>query len=336
MKRLCSLVGLMFLTISGFGQTLGGDAAYNFLKTSPSTQLSALGGVNVSNISADLSLGFQNPSLLRKQMDKEFSGNFNLFFSGVKNIQAQAVFYHQKSETVFSGGVNYFHYGTATQTDAAGNVMGEFKPSDYVVQLSAARIYLERWHYGASLKFIQSKYGVYSSSAIALDFGLNYLDSASGFQVGFLARNMGTQLKTYAGIAEDMPFDLQLGFTKRFRNSPFQVSVTAHRLHQFDLAYNDTTFNSDIGVSNSNDGFVANLFRHFVFTGQAYVADKLEFSLGYNVLRRSELKVANATGGLSGISFGVGLLLPKLQFRFARSQYINSTAYHQIGINVKL
>ena len=336
MKRLCGLVIVNFLALSGFCQTIGGDAAYNFLKTSASTQLSALGGVNTSNISTDISLGFQNPALLRKDMDKQFSSNFNLFFSGIKNIHAQAAFYHKKSETVFSAGVNYFHYGTATQTDAAGNIMGDFKPSDYVVQVSAARVYLERWNYGATFKFIQSKYGIYSSNAIALDFGLNYLDSASGFQVGFLARNMGTQLKTYAGIEEDMPFDLQLGFTKRFRNSPFQISVTAHRLNQFDLAYNDTAFNADNGTSGSSNSVVSNLFRHFVFAGQAYVADKLEFSLGYNVLRRSELKVPNATGGLSGISFGVGLLLPKLQFRFGRSQYINSTAYNQVGINIRL
>ena len=336
MKRFCGLVILLFLSKTGLSQTLGGDAAYNFLKTSASTQLSALGGVNTSNISDDISLGFQNPALLRRDMDRQFSSNFNLFFSGIKNIHAQAVFFHQKSATVFSGGVNYFHYGSATQTDAAGNIMGEFRPSDYVVQVSAARVYEERWNYGVTFKFIQSKYGIYSSNAIALDFGLNYLDSASGFQAGFLARNMGTQLKTYAGIQEDMPFDLQLGITKRFRNSPFQLSLTAHRIHQFNLAYNDTAFNSNNGVSKNNDGFIANLFRHFVFAGQAYIGDKLEFSLGYNILRRAELKVPNATGGLSGISFGIGMLLPKLQFRFARSQYINSTAYNQVGINVRL
>lgn len=232
--------------------------------------------------------------------------------------------------------MNYFHYGSSTQTDAAGNVIGEFRPYDYVVQVSAGRKYLERWYYGATLKFIQSRYGIYGSSAIALDIGLNYLDSSKGFQAGFLARNMGTQLKTYAGVGEDLPFDLQLGITKRFANSPFQLSLTAQRLHQFDLTYNDTTFNADNGVSDANDGFVANLFRHFVFAGQAYVGDKLEFTLGYNVLRRFEMKVPNATGGLSGISFGAGLLLPKLQFRFSRSQYLNGTAYNHIGLNVSL
>ena len=336
MKGLCCLVLSCFLAIPGRVQTLGGDAAFGFLNHAGSSQLSALGGVNVSNLSRDLSLSFSQPALLREGMHKEFSAHFNLFFAGIRVLNAQGAFYHKASATVFSGGVQYIHYGGAMQTDAAGNVMGEFRPYDYSVQVSAGRKYLERWYYGATLKFLQSRYGAYGSNAIALDIGLNYLDSSSGFQLGFLARNMGTQIRTYAGRGEDLPFDLQLGFTKHFRNSPFQVSVTAHRLHRFDLSYNDTLFNADYGLSAARDGFIANLFRHFVFAGQAYVGDKLELTLAYNVLRRHEMRVPNATGGLSGISFGAGVLFPAWQFRFARSQYINSTSFNQIGLNVSL
>lgn len=336
MKWWCSLAFLLLQALQGRGQTLGGDAVFGFLNNPASTQLSALGGVNVSNLTTDLSLAFHDPALLRPGMDKQFSANFNMFFSGMRNLHAQGAFYHKKWETTFSGAVQYMHYGNATQTDAAGNILGEFRPFDFVVQVSAGRQYLERWHYGATFKYIQSQYGIYGSNAVAVDFGLNYLDSSSGLQVGFLARNMGTQIKTYAGQGEDLPFDLQLGITKRFRNSPFQVSVTTHRLHQFRLIYNDSLFNADYGIGNSPDGFVANLFRHFVFAGQAYIGDKIECTLAYNVLRRAEMRVPNATGGLSGISFGVGVLLPKWQFRFARSQYINSTAYNQVGLNVSL
>lgn len=336
MKWLIGLVFCLILTGRSLAQTLGGDAAYSFLNNPPSTQLTALGGVNVTNISKDASLAFNNPALLRDNLNRQFSADFSLFFGGIKQLHAQGVFAHKASGTILSAGVQYVHYGSAIQTDPAGNQIGEFRPTDFAIQVSAGRKYLERWYYGVNLKFIQSNYGVYRSSAIAADFGLNYLDSAKGWQVGFLARNMGLQLSTYAGEGEDMPFDLQLGVTKRFIGSPFQVSVTTHRLNQFNLAYEDTTFNADNGFPNGSTGFMTNLFRHFVFAGQAYIGDKLEFTLAYNVLRRAELKVPNATGGLSGISFGVGLMLPKMQFRFARSQYINSTAYHQIGLNVFL
>lgn len=336
MKWLFSFVMFSLWTGRAIAQTIGGDAAYTFLNNPSSAQLSALGGVNVSNISKDASLAFYNPALLRQDLNRQFSSNFSLFFGGIKQLHAQGVIKHEASETMFSAGVQYVHYGSAVQTDPAGNLMGEFRPTDFAVQVSAGRKYLDRWFYGVNIKFIQSNYGVYRSSAIAADFGLNYLDSAKGWQAGFLARNMGLQLKTYAGEGEDMPFDLQLGITKRFIGSPFQVSVTTHRLHQFNLAYEDTSFNADNGFPDRSTGFMTNFFRHFVFAGQAYIGDKIECTLAYNVLRRAELKVPNATGGLSGISFGLGLLLPKMQFRFARSQYINSTAYHQIGLNIWL
>ncbi len=329
---LCMSLGYPFIS---FSQTLGGNAAYNFLKFSPSPQLSALGGVNISNINKDISLSFHNPSLLREDMHAQFAANFTSFYAGIKNVHALAGFRKENWATNFTAGVNYFHYGSTTQTDAAGNIMGTFSPNDYVVQVGASRKYLERWYYGASFKFIHSSYGQYRSSAIAVDFGLNYYDSSSLMQIGFVARNMGSQIQTYAGTAEDMPFDLQLGITKRLRGSPFQFSITAQRLQTFDILYNDTTYNSNNGAE-VNDGFFTKLIRHFVFGTQVFVGDKLEFTVGYNVLRRAELSVVNSSNGLTGICFGAGVTLKKFQFRYGRAQYQSNTGVNQVGINVVL
>jgi hypothetical protein len=335
MKAFLPAVFLLLMKIS-LSQTLGGDAAFNFLKLSPSPQLTALGGVNGSVISKDVSLTYYNPALLRPDLHSQVAADFTLFYAGIKNVHSQAAYYKENWKTTFGIGINYFHYGSTDQTDASGNIMGTFRPYDYVVQVSAARKYLERWFYGATLKYIQSSYGLYGSNALALDFGLNYYDSSSRFQVYFLARNMGTQLSTYGGVAEDMPFDLQLGITKRLKNAPFQFSVAAQRLHQFDLVYNDTTFNDSEGVSDPNDGFMANLFRHFVFATQVFIGERLEFTVGYNVLRRSELSINNSSNGLTGISFGAGVNLKKMQIRYSRSQYQASTGLNQFGINIRL
>jgi hypothetical protein len=318
MKGFILSVNLIFMVINTYSQTLGGDAAFNFLKVSPSPQLTALGGVNGSVITNDVSLTYYNPALLRPSLHGQVAADFTLFYAGIKNIHSQAAYFKESWKTTFGVGVNYF------------------RPYDYVVQVSAGRQYLERWFYGATLKYIQSSYGMYGSNALALDFGLNYYDSSSRFQVYFLARNMGTQLKTYGGEGEDMPFDLQLGITKRLKNAPFQFSVAAQRLHQFDLTYNDTTFNSSEGVAGPNDNFICNLFRHFVFATQVYIGERLEFTLGYNVLRRAELSLYNATNGLTGISFGAGVNLKKMQIRYSRSQYQASSGINQFGINIQL
>src|SRR5207245_947832 len=129
-----------------------------------------------------------------------------------------------------------------------GNIYGNFHPSDYVVQVSAAREYKERWNYGATLKFIHSNYGQYRSSAIAMDIGITYTDSANGLQAALVAKNMGGQIKRYTGTSSgDLPFDLQLGISKRLAHAPIQFSATVFQVHRFNIRYNDTLFNNENG-----------------------------------------------------------------------------------------
>jgi hypothetical protein len=150
---------------------------------------------------------------------------------------------------------------------------------------------------------------------------------------------MGFQLKKYDGTDPgDLPFDLQVGVTQRLENAPFGFSFTAHHLHQFDISYNDTSFNNENGFVNGSGKALTfdKLFRHFVFAATIYVADKVEVSLGYNHLRRQELNIGRGGNGLNGFSMGAALLLDKLQVRFARSQYQANTAYNQFGLNLTL
>lgn len=336
MRNVLSILILLLHCHLIHAQTLGGSSVYNFLKLSPSPQLSAVGGVNVSLISKDLALAWTNPALLRPEAHKNITANFTSLFAGISSGHALVGWHHEPSAITFGAGVQFMSYGETTQTDASGNISGLFKPYDYAVQLSAARRYLEHWHYGATIKVIQSSYGQFRSGGAALDIGLTFKDSSRGVQVGFLARNMGTQWRNYGTMGEDLPFDLQLGISRRIPRSPFQLSVTAHRLHQFDLIYNDTLFNAANGVTRNPDKWLNNLFRHFVFALQILPSDRLEFSIGYNVLRRAELGQINLTNGLTGISFGVGVQLKKMQIRFSRSHYQSTTGFSQFGLNLEL
>ena len=139
---------------SARSQTLGGNSVFNFLKLSNTPQLTGLGGINISNQSSDIGLAFNNPALLRSSMNAQASFVFNSFYGGIKNYHLMAGYHHKKLQTNFAFGVNYLSYGSIPETDFTGNVLGSFKPVDYVVQASASRQYKERWHYGATLKFI--------------------------------------------------------------------------------------------------------------------------------------------------------------------------------------
>ena len=321
-------------------QTLGGNTVYNFLKLSNTPQLTALGGINITNQTADIGLAFNNPALLRPAMHTQASMVFNSFYAGIRNYHLIAGFRNEPLKTTFAAGINYFSYGSVAETDMTGNVLGNMRPTDYVVQLSAARQYGERWHYGVTAKFIHSAYGIYRSSGIAMDVGIAYADSANLWQASLVARNMGAQLKQYAGSAPgDLPFDLQLGISKRLAHAPVQFSLTFFQLHQFNTRYDDTLFNNEMGVaqdSKEKKYIFDKFFRHVILAVQLYVGDKVEITAGYNYLRRKELNITNAGNGLNGFSLGVGVLFKKIQIRYARSYYQNNSSYNQFGLNLRL
>ena len=315
-------------------QTLGGNAAYNFLKLPSSPMLTAAGGFNVSYKISEVGHSANNPSLLDAEVSSQVNASFNAFLGNIKTYSLTSAHHVNKINTTFGGHIYYVDYGSIPATDAAGNRSGEFRPVDFVAQISAARKYLERWSYGGTIKFINSSYGQYSSNAIAVDFGLLYQDSLNGFSASMLAKNMGGQLKTYAGEKEDLPFDLQVGITKRLAKAPFGFSLTVHHLHNFNISYNDTVFNNDNGFSPPSS--FNKIFSHFVLATHLYLGKHLEATIGYNHLRREELSIPNSGNGLAGFSAGLRIQFSRLQILYARSTYQKGIGYNQIGITAQL
>lgn len=339
MRRLICFVVVSFVSAGLFAQTLGGRTAYNFLKFPASPQQSALGGINLTNESNDVSRAFSNPAQLDSGMHTQMAANFNALYAGVKNVHWMIAFRNKKLNTNFAAGIMYFDYGTTQQTDASGNIEGVYRPRDFVVQVQASREYLNRWKYGVSLKFLASNYGSYRSSAIAADVGVLYRDTANFLQASIVAVNMGGQLKRYnPAEPEELPFDLQIGISKRLAKAPIRFSVTAHHLHRFDILYNDTLFNNDNGYENASTKKITldKIFQHFVFATQILIGERVEVTAAYNIFRGRELKVSNGGNGLTGFSLGAGVLFSKLQFRYARTYFQNNTAYNQIGLTMPL
>jgi hypothetical protein len=315
-------------------QTLGGDATYNFLKLPSAPLLAASGGVNVSLQGNDAGLTMNNPALLNEKLHSQVAFSFNSFFAGIRNYQISGVHHLQNLNTTFGGNINFIDYGEIPQTDAAGNVSGNFRPSDYVVQLSAAKKYMEKWSYGTSIKYIHSSYQQYKSSAVAFDAAVLFSDSTNGITASIVAKNMGFQITSYNINKEDLPFDLQAGVTKKLSKAPFAFSLTAHHIHQFDIMYNDDDFNRENSYT-TNTSFLNQLVNHLVFSAHVFLGDNLESHIGYNLLRRSELNLGGAGNGLNGFSIGVRAKFKKMHFQYARS-YFQRNAANQFGLNIQL
>jgi hypothetical protein len=132
-----------------------------------------------------------------------------------------------------------------------------------------------------------------------------------------------------------LPFDVQLGITKKLAKAPLQFSLTAHHLQRFDILYNDTLFKATEGDdSYKKKNYTAEkIFAHLVFAAQLFISEKIEFTTGYNFLRRHDLNVYNTSNNLNGFTLGLGVLFKKFHFRYATGFYQRNMV-HQVGINL--
>ena len=310
-------------------QTQGGNPVFGFIKNPATAEVAALGGSNVSLIGNNVAAGFSNPSLLRPGHHGQVATSFSNLLAGISQYSAMAG-YSMGGKTVGLG-IQYLNYGSIDQTDAAGTMLGVYRPSDFAVQMGVSKEYKENFWLGATAKFIHSNYGVYRSSALALDASINYFNESQGLQAGLVVSNMGSQLNAYAGaVKEELPFEIMAGISKKLEEAPLQFSLTLQQLQRFNLLGTDSTF--IISESGKNYSSFDKMMSHVVLGAQLTLSDNIHCNLGYNVLRRQSLNGYNITNGLNGVTFGVGVILDKLHINYATGFY-QRNMFHQLSLN---
>lgn len=339
------LLGLALTGSSSLlAQVTGGQFAFEFLRLSNSPRVSALGGISVANPSPDISLAVQNPALMRPGLHNQLQLNYNGMYAGMSSSNLNYGYHSEKLNTSFVGGLQYMNYGSFTATTAAGTEDGSFKAVDYAVSLGASRSYGEHWRYGANLKFAHSSLYTVRATAAMIDVGVNYYDTASLWDIGVVAKNMGVMLDKYTDVnpAEPIPFDLQFGVSKRFKHLPLRLFSTIHHLYEWDIRYSnpeDAAANTLLGTTDSNQKvkryFTDKLFRHFIFGAEITLGKKVTVTGAYNVLRRNEMALQTVKG-VAGFSFGVNVDLNKFIITYGRSYYHIAGPYHEIGITMRM
>lgn len=324
------------------GQVNGGEHIFEFLRLSTSPHITALGGMSVVNPSSDVMMTSANPALLREKFHTQLGLNYNFFYAGTKVTNLVYAHHSEPLKTTFAMGLQYLDYGNFKLTDPIGNIYGTGTATDYSINISASRKYLERWRYGATLKFANSRLIDKTARALLLDFGICYFDTTNKLYMGAVVKNAGLTLKNYEkGFNQPLPLDMQIGFMKKFKKAPFAISVLGHHLYTWDIRYdnpadqvnNQLLFGDTSTVQKSH--FADKLFRHMVFAVDINLGKRLEISAGYNHMRRSELAFTDKKGA-SGFSFGAGFYLPRFTIHYAQSYYHITGAYKEIGINFQL
>jgi len=340
MRRGALMISVMMLLPVLVMAQKGGESTYSFLGLTNSARVSALGGEIVSLMDDDINLVFHNPSLLTGSMHNNLTLNFVNYFAGV-NFGYASYGYAAEGIGNFAAGMHYVDYGTFDRTDELGQSMGTFRASEYALNLIYSRSIIDTFlTAGVNLKPIFSSFEQYSSLGIALDAGITYFHPRTLTTIGLVAKNLGTQITSYSGTRERLPFEIQAGITQGLAHAPFRFNITFQHLERWDLTYEKSEtedFNSlgDEIEKNGFDVFGDKLMRHLVFGVEFLVGKNFHFDLGYNYKRRKEMKV-NARPGMVGFSWGFGFKISKFHFAFGRASYhlVGGTNHFSLTTNL--
>lgn len=309
---------LLILSVSFPLLAQEGRNAYSFLEVPTSSHAFALGGTNITIIDDDLNLTDQNPGLLGAEIESQVSFNYMHYlgssnFAGIKYGMAAG------ERGAWAVGIQYLGYGSMTQTEADGTIVGTFSPQDVVFTGTYAHDFTGRLRGGINVKMIYSNYEQYSAFALATDLGINYYNEDKDMSLSLVVKNLGGQIKRFDEAYDRLPIDVQLGWMQRIGNSPFQISATAVHLTKWKLPYLARTTENGVETEKLKDSFGSNLFRHLIFGLQYAPSEKFYIALGYNYKMRTDMSTYQRNF-LSGFSVGMGLKVKAFSLGVAYAQ----------------
>ena len=275
--------------------------AYSFLRLPVSAHVAALGGDNITINDNDPTLIFHNPALIAGVTDKSLNLNYMTYMEGCKTASASFVKSYKERST-WGMSAQYMDYGKMKQTTVENIDQGEFSAKDIALAGTFTYLLGNKVSGGITARFISSTIGSYSSAAVAIDLGINYLNEETGLSLSAVAKNLGGQVKAYEDEFERIPLDLQIGITKRLIGSPLRLSATLTRLNNWDQG----------------------LIKHLAIGGDLLLGSQFYVSAGYNFRRSSEMKINDSEGDSNhgaGVSLGGGIQLQRFKLNVGYAKY---------------
>ena len=207
---------------------------------------------------------------------------------------------------------------------------GDFTAKDISVNGFFSYDLSERWRGGASLKFLYSGIGDYTSIGMVVDAGLSYYDSEKGFSFGFAFKNIGAQLKAYEDERQKMPWDIQLGITKQMAHAPIRLSLTAQYLTKWKVEYVD-----DYDREYTGDNFFKSFVKHLVIGVDYIPSDNFWLGIGYNPKTALDMKL-QGSNALAGFSGGAGVRIKMFDVGFSVAKYHPSALSMMLSISTTI
>lgn len=312
--------------MSAFAQD--GEDAYLFLRFPTSSHVNALGGHSVSLVEPDPSLVFHNPALLGGEMDGMLNVNYMNYISDV-NVGSAVFTKAFRERSSWGVGATYIDYGSMKEMTIGNEQLGTFSVQDAGLHIFYAYDLSEKWRGGLSMKTLYSTIADYSSFGLAVDAGLSYFNTESDFSFGLALKNIGAQLKSYQDERQRIPWDLQMGITKRMAHAPIRISVTAMYLNRWKFDYIDNT------TIEADDSFIETALKHLVFGVEFIPSENLWLGIGFNPKTKMDMKLSSGNG-LGGFTIGGGVKVSRFNIGASVVRYHPSATSLMISLTMSL
>ncbi|HWA05630.1 MAG TPA: type IX secretion system protein PorQ [Ignavibacteria bacterium] len=276
--------------------------AFDFLRVETGAKASSLAGA-FDTYTDDPNAMFYNPASLSTITNNKVSAGFGKY---LLDMNFGTLAYAQKYKELgwFGIGVKYFDYGSFDRADEQGTPTGEtFNANDLMVSVGYGNFIYEKINYGITVKYIYSGIAEYKSSAIAMDFGMQYHMPESQLSLSFGVLNLGAQLSSYISTKEKLPLDIRVGVSKRLEHTPVRLNVTFSKLNE------------------SREKLLQHL-KAFSIGAEFIFSDYVSARLGYDNESRQDMKLGTSLG-ISGFSTGLGI-------RFAE-KYVFDYSLNSLG-----
>ena len=306
MKRffliICLLSGSSLSWAGSFSSSANGTAAAGFLDLGVSARAQALGNA-YSALADDASALYWNPAALRLVGKRSIVLTHATYIeSGFFDYAAYAQSF--ESAGSFAFGMQHASAGEITRLDDSGAETGNFVPRDIAASIGYSQEF-KKWSFGVSGKYIESKI-TQSAQAAAFDFGVLTPELLnSRLRLAATVSNLGSKLK-YNDVSEDLPLAFRLGSACKFTEK-WTASMDA----QF----------SQHGrpILAAGAEYSVPVFQLISVTGRA----------GFNSGALMEV------GGLSGMTFGLGLGLQRMSLDYASVPFGSLGLTHRVSVSYK-
>lgn len=318
---------------------VGGESTYQFLNLVSSPRQAALGGKVITNVDYDVAQGLYNPATINVEMDNQLALNYTSYLGGISYGTASYAYTIDRRTQTFHAGITYINYGSFDGYDESGNSTGTFTGNEAALSVGySLQLGYSDFYFGANVKLITSKLELYNSLGVATDLGLLYINEDLDFHAALVVRNFGTQITTYAGLNESLPFEVDFGMSQRLENVPIRWHLTLENLQEWPIAVsNPSRVTTDLSGNQTEEkiGFLGNVMRHAIIGAEIFPEGGFNIRLGYNFRRAEELRILDQRN-FSGLSAGFSIKLNKMRFSYTHAKYTSAANSNFFGLQIDL